>query len=97
MLSSGAGNVLKLGERFLNILRHGEIHHSGFVVPGKSEARVLCASPISGDGVEVAEGVNKMLGMSTAFILDSELSTTREKAIGLVSWVKRPGVCLVGE
>jgi len=73
MLSSCAGSVLELGERFLNVVWHGEIYSSGFIVPGKSEATIKLASPVSGDGVEGLEGVNQMLGMFTAFILDSKI------------------------
>ena len=40
MLGSGAWNMLKLGECFLDVLWHGKVHSPGNIVPFQGEATI---------------------------------------------------------
>ena len=97
MLSSGAGSVLEFCKGFLDVAGHRIVDSAGFVIPLESEATVQGAGPIGGDDVQLLQGVDQMLGMFAAGILDAKVIDNQGESdwSGFV-FRKRPGVCLVG-
>ena len=68
-----AWNVVELVQGFLDVIGHGKVHCSGFVVPRKRETKVQRATPIRCDGVEAGQGVHQVLGILFGVILDTEI------------------------
>ena len=57
MYRFGWVRMLETVEGFGNVSGHGELDGAGMVVPGESEATVLGAGPIGGDGVDFLEAL----------------------------------------
>ena len=65
--------MIELGERLLDVSRHGEVDLPLRVVPVECDSDVSSSRPIFGDVVVVLEYVHEMSGVLAAFVLDSEI------------------------
>jgi hypothetical protein len=68
------GGVLKLEEGCFDVSQHGDINVPLVViVPFDGQTTIKRACPISGDSGELVEGVEKVIGVLFAHVLDSEI------------------------
>jgi hypothetical protein len=53
-------------EGCINLAWHGHVDMFLFVIPGNGEPAIKGSCPVSGDGVEVREGLDEMFGIAVA-------------------------------
>ena len=80
----GAGEVLgaKAIQSILDVLGHGELHGVGVAVVGDDDAEVLGACPIRGDGVELFQCGDQVVGVLASFVLHAEVVHDERKRDG---------------
>lgn len=79
MLWTGRCRMMEFVEGIGDVSGHGEIDGAVDIVPGEGDAAVDAAGPISGDGVEVIETGDKVLGMLTPDVLDAEIVNNKSE------------------
>jgi hypothetical protein len=65
--------VLEPSKSAGDVARHGNVNVARLVVPSESEAAVERAIPFGGDGVELAESDDEMIGMLFANVFDTKV------------------------
>ena len=77
----------------LDILGHGDVNMSVFVVPIQGHTTVQGAIPINGDGVVLLEGIDKMLGILLVGVLHAKVINAKGRTRWVVCRVSKVQVC----
>ena len=83
--------VLEVEQSLGDISRHGDITCMDSVVPVEGEAAVLGARQVSGDSVEFAEGLEKMVDVASVDILDAKVVNDEAERDGSVGICEESG------
>ena len=88
--------MLEFEQGYLEIFWHGDVASACSIVPVKGESAEEGTGPVNGDGVEFLEGLDEVVGVLFADVLDPKSSMTREKTMGLVVCFQSAGVLGTG-
>jgi hypothetical protein len=73
VLSDARDRMFELVEGCINVAWHGDVDMYLFVFPGDGEPAIKGTCPVSGDGVDVCEGLDEMFGVVVANVFYSEV------------------------
>jgi hypothetical protein len=97
LVRPGRSGVLETVKRFVDVSRHGPIDYAVHVVPLQCQAKVQLAGPVDGNFVHFLEGVNEMLGVGGAGVLDTKIVDNECKYSGEGGMLaKQRGACNMG-
>ena len=68
---------------FLNILGHGDVNISVWVVPFEGKATIEGTGPVNGDGVVLLECIDEVLGIGFVDVFDAKVIDTETEPDGL--------------
>ena len=92
VLLSGRCRMLEALEGCFYIAWHGDVNVAFIIMPVEFEATKLRTTPVCGDGVLGSEDSLKVLGVFLPTYLIPKSSTMRQKVMGRVVCMKRPGM-----
>ena len=75
--------MLEFEQGFLEIFWHGIVAHACGIFPVNGESEEEGASPVDGDGVDFLEGLDEVVGVRFAYILDPKVINDEGENDGL--------------